>query len=215
MKSKLLALCCAVALCPLGVRAQSDEIVIDFEALQHAGDSAAFLTSYVEDGFELVTDADAQSQADALGVWGTASENFNGSTALFNNSSGGAFGRTVILTNAAGAGFALLSIDLGPAFVAPGSGAEVLFEGRRADGSTVTQQFAFSADLAPGTFAFASSFSNLVRVSWQQADAQFDTPHQFDNIRVAAIPEPATAALMLAALALLAGWRARMPARSR
>jgi hypothetical protein len=200
---------------PTSALAQLDEIVIDFEALQHAGDSAEFLSSYEEDGFRLVTDADAQSQADALGVWGTASENFNGSTALFNNSGGGAFGRTVILTNVASAVFDLLSIDLGPAFAAPGSGAEVLFEGRRADGSTVTQPFAFSADLAPGTFAFAPGFSNLVRVSWQQADAQFDTPHQFDNIRVAAIPEPGTATLMLAALALMAGWRIRAAARRR
>lgn len=215
MSTGLRALCCALALCPLGALAQREEIVIDFEALAHAGDGATFLSSHVEDGFRLVTDADAQTQADALGVWGTASEHFNGSTALFNNSSGGTFGRTVILTNAAGGAFDVLSIDLGPAFVDPGSGAEVLFEGRRADGSTVTQPFAFSAALVPGTFAFAPSFTNLVRVSWQQADAQFDTPHQFDNIRVAAIPEPGTAALLLAALALLAGWRQRVSARSR
>jgi hypothetical protein len=215
MKNRLLALCCAAALCPLGALAQLDEIVMDFEALQHAGDSAEFLSSYEEDGFRLVTDADAQSQADALGVWGTASEDFNGSTALFNTTTGGAFGRTVILTQAAGAAFDLLSIDLGPAFAGPGSGAEVLFEGRRADGSTVTQPFAFSADLAPGTFAFAPGFTNLVRVSWQQADSQFDTPHQFDNIRVAAIPEPGTAALMLGALVLLAGWHYRVRARAR
>lgn len=184
MKKHMIALGLA-----LSFAAHASAEVIDFESLAHEGFLAEAGSSYVEKGFQLVN-----ASPFPFSVWGTTSPFYSGSTAMMNDNDAG----VTTLTQVGGNLFSLQSIALATMY--PGlseDGAEVTFVGLRQGGETVSQTF-LVADGAPQTFSF-SGFTNLAAVSWTNA-ANY---HQFDNINVAAVPEPETYAMLLAGLGLL------------
>jgi hypothetical protein len=156
--------------------AETQIIVIDFEALASSGTSVTFVASYSEDGFTLV-DPDYAGN-DAFGAPQSATTWFyvGPSTALVNNMAPGSDGITM-LTKDDGGTFDVSSIDLGE--VDPESPAPVAvpFTGTRADGSTVTTTFTTDGAAGFETFTF-DGFTDLVSLSW----AQQSPFHQFDNI---------------------------------
>ena len=194
MKKTVFALAVAAL---LGASAQASATTLTFDALSAADDNFAVGTSYVEQGFQF---DDLTPAAYGFAAWGSLSPFSTGSTALINNNDGG----LTRLAQVGGAAFNLVSIDLAAMYPGlTGDGAvTVTFTGTRADHSTVTQSFAVN-DGAPATFAF-SGFSNLTAVTWSN-DAMY---HQFDNIHVAAVPEPESYAMFLAGLGMF-GFMAR------
>ena len=202
MRNQLSVLCTAALLtAPVCARAALTEVVIDFEGLasQVAGQDSVSIPDYSEDGFSFSSSVDPVLADTAFSVWGPANDNYSGSTALFSTYDL-AF---TILTRTDGTPFSLLSIDLSPAFVDPGSPGSVLFRARHSDSSVITQEFEFGPGNAPVTRGFGTGFSDLVEVRWEQAAPS----HQFDNLRVAAVPEPAMLTLLISGLLALGAAR--------
>jgi len=196
MKKTILAL--ALAACAQGFAVQASAAVIDFESLASTADNSNVGTTYIEKGFQF----DDVTVASNFGfaTWGSANPFFSGSTALINNNDSG----ITRLTQVGGTAFNLNSIDLTvlyPGLTGDGNVA-VTFTGTKLDHSTVTQTFTVN-DGAPQTFTFAG-FTNLASVTWSD-NAMY---HQFDNVNVAAVPEPETYAMLLAGLGLI-GFMAR------
>lgn len=163
--------------------------VIGFEPLAHADDGVAEAGHvYTESGYTLTNGGDF-----AFSTIGTQAADFLGSTALINDNDEG----LTTLERADGGLFSLLSIDLAELFADPDLPVQVMFTGVLADGSTVQQGFALDGLFGAQTFAFDAGFSQLSSVSWTNS-AYY---HQFDDVVVAAVPEPGSAAL--AGLALL------------
>ena len=171
-------------------------VVLDFESLEHVDALTEFHGQiYNEDGFELST-----FDFPGFATFGTQEARFSGSTALFNDVIGG----VTLLRHAAGLSFSLSSIDLtelnDPLM------SSVTFVGFSALGPTVFQTFVLDGNaFQPETFAFGPEFSNLSLVSWTQS-APF---HQFDNIVVEAVPEPASLALVALGVLALGLYRRR------
>lgn len=191
MKKTLLALAVAALTQGYALSASAAAAtVIDFESLSHADDgvaSAGYV--YVEDGFRLTNLSDFE-----FSTYGSDNLFYSGSTALINDNDGG----FTLLTKVGRGAFSLYSIDL--ATIAPyytEDGADITFLGVRLDNTTVTQTFHI-ADGATQTFSF-TDFTNLATVSWTNT-AMY---HQFDNINVAAVPEPENYAMLLAGLGLM------------
>lgn len=187
MKKTLLAL--AVACAAQAFAAQASATTLTFDSLAQAGEDVVDIgSSYTESGFVL------SASAAVFSVWGTDSIFYTGSTALMNNSDSGYTTLFQVANNA----FTLQSMDLAVMF--PGvteDGTDITFGGMKTDGTLVTQTFHVT-DGAPQTFTF-SGFTNLAYVGWTN-DAMY---HQFDNINVAAVPEPETYAMFLAGLGLM------------
>ena len=170
-------------------------VVLDFESLEHVDAlTESHGLEHSEDGFELST-------FDFLGfaTFGTEEPRFSGSTALFNDAIGG----VTLLRHGAGLAFSLSSIDLtelnGPSMTA------VTFVGFGL-GPAVLQTFVLDGNaFQPETFVFGPEFSNLSLVTWTQS-APF---HQFDNIVVEAVPEPASLALVALGVLALGLYRRR------
>jgi len=196
----------ALALSVLSMTASA--AVIDFESLAHDAADAVFLGDYVEDGFRLASNIDPGFADQAFGVWGGASPDFNGSTAMFNAYPG----FVTTLRSVAGETFTPVSIDVGP--ITADIAGSITFVGITATGIEVTQSFAFGPDLAPpARLLFAPAFGSLVSLRWEQETVQ---AHQFDNIDVlqAPVPEPRTGALIAAGLVVGALWTARRRPRA-
>lgn len=196
----------ALALSALSMTAPA--AVIDFESLAHDGEDPVLLGEYVEDGFRIVSNIDPVFADQAFGAWGTASPDFNGSTAMFNAYPG----FVTTLTSVAGATFSALSIDVGP--ITADIAGSITFLGTTANGGEVTQSFTFGPDLAPPAhLVFDAAFTSLVSLRWEQESVQ---AHQFDNIDVqqTPVPEPRTAALVAAGLLLSVVWTARRRSRA-
>lgn len=165
--------------------------VLDFETLARADDSVTDVGySYSESGFTL---SNLMTDGFAFASYGSLSAFYSGSTSLINDNDGG----LTQLTQNGGGAFRLTSIDLAELY---GFGStSVTFIGTRTDGSTVSQTFTLDGVAGAQTFTFGSSFTNLTSVQWSN-DADY---HQFDNIAVAAVPEPETMAMFLSGLGLL------------
>ena len=141
-------------------------------------------------------------------MWGSASPDFNGSTALFNAYPG----FVTTLTSVAGETFTPVSIDVGP--LTADIAGSITFLGITANGVEVTQSFTFGPDLAPTSrLVFDPAFASLASLRWEQESVQ---AHQFDNIDIlqTPVPEPRTAALVAAGLLLGGVWTARRRSRA-
>ena len=173
-------------------------VILDFEALAHADADASTVGILEEDGFRLTSNIDPVFADQAFGVWGSASENFNGSTAVFNAYPG----FVTTLRTISGDPFTANRIDVGP--LAPDLEGQITFVGRRVDDSEVTATFSFGPSLSPpSSIMFGSGFSTLASLSWEQDGV---LAHQFDNIDVVAaapVPEPRTYLLVAVGLGLL------------
>ena len=180
----------AALLLSAGFAGQASAVVIDFESLGQTGDSAVSVGSvYVEDGFAL-----SNFGINEFSVWGASSPFSTGSTALMNDNDNG----ETTLVGIGNQAFNLYSIDLATMY--PGyteDGVDVTINGVKTNGSLVTQTFHVTDGL-PQTFSF-SGFTNLAYVGWTNG-AMY---HQFDNINVAAVPEPEGYAMFLAGLGML------------
>ena len=191
-------------------------VVIDFEALAHAGTGQQALPGtgkfYSEKGFNFVSSAPTFNMA----TWGSASDNYLGSTALWNGDGTGITGITT-LTRASGGAFDLDSIDIGELFIANGGAPSVTFNAVFAGGGTISASFSTDGFRSTGnldsfqTFDFIG-FNDIVSVSWLQV-APFI---QFDNVTIdsaAAISEPGTLIPFAAGLIGLLGLARRQSVR--
>ena len=189
MKKTLLA--AALAAASLGFAAQASATVLDFESLAHAGEWTADAGyAYVEDGFLLST-----LSSFSFATWGTQSAFYIGSTALMNDNVAGLTQQTQV----GGGLISLSSITLATMY--PGiteDSVSVTFVGTQGNGSTVSQTFSV-ADGAAQVFSFDSSFTNLASVSWTN-EAMYA---QFDDINVAAVPEPESYAMLLLGMGVI------------
>jgi len=186
MKTKIMRLA-VVGL--LAAPMAANAVVIDFQSLEQNNNLVNDVgNTYTEDGF-ILTKGDGEPFPFA--VFGTQDARYSGSTALFNNTSGG----VTRLARVTGGAFDLFSIDLaelnGP------NVASVTFTTNNGDSQTFTLDgVAFAAQ----TFSFNPLFQGITSVSWVQASPF----HQFDNIciddrscaQVPPVPEPGTLALL-------------------
>lgn len=177
-------------------------IVVDFETLATPGSgNTSTGTTYAEDGFLLTA---IGGDPPHFQFFETESPFFPGSTALF-------FGQPSMLARletSSGQPFNIASIDLAPGF--NGGGAVIAFTGFLNGGGTVSQAFTSpTGSFELTTFSF-SGFDDLLRLEWSEG---FDLGHQFDNIVVAAVPEPTVLAVLatgLLGLALGRRWRGQL-----
>jgi hypothetical protein len=196
--SALVLILCVALLSAARVRAAAP-VVIDFESLRVVdADVHNRGFTYTEDGYTLNNLATTSFQ---FATFGTLEPRFPGSTALFNNTGNG----VTELVRTGGGAFDLASIELAelnepvPALVA--------FTGELFGGGSVNQTFRLDGNgPANGlqTFNF-TGFNNVVRVTWTQVDPF----HQFDNIMIGRVPEPASLALVLMGAAIVGFFRGR------
>jgi hypothetical protein len=199
-----LAACTCVAVAMLSDREAHAGTIIDFESLANAGSGFYPVgSSYGEDGYMLEVIAGFSQEFVTFGV---GEVRYGGSAALYNNNASAAGQNVTRLTRDGGGLFDLQSISL--AKDARFGDAPVTFTGTFADMTTVQQSFVVTSGTL-SAFALSKSFSNLVKVEWDQV-----TPyHQFDNIVVTApsvttVPDSGgTLALMTLALAAIAKGR--------
>ena len=158
----------------------ANAIVIDFQSLEHNDSlNVDHGFQYIEDGFQI----DELSANQGLHTFGTSESRYTGSTALFNDTVGG----ITELTDLGGSVFDLISIDL--AELNRSSVADITFMTNGGHSQTFTLDgVAFSAE----TFLFDSGFLGVSSVTWTQ-DSPF---HQFDNIVINEVPEPASIVLL-------------------
>jgi hypothetical protein len=157
---------------------------IDFESI--AGpDFLSVGPSYTEAGFTLTAGA---GNPTSFARWGTTQPDYPGSTALFHQSDTGT--STITLTQVGGGAFNLSSIQVSELFnLGTPQTVPVNFTGTKAVGGPVSANFTLNGTFGFETLTFSSDFTELTSVSWVQ-ESEF---HQFDNIVVAPVPEPATA----------------------
>jgi hypothetical protein len=170
-----------VALFAVAVTApRSAAQTIDFESI--ASPNYQTLSSYTEDGFTLTPGAGATG---LFGSYGSTQNqtNYTGSTALFHQDDGA----TITLTQVGGGAFNLSSIDVSELFNSGTQTVPLNFTGNKAGGGTVSAHFDLDGTFGNQTLTF-NDFTNLSSVTWTQ-ESEF---HQFDNIVVAPVPEPAT-----------------------
>jgi hypothetical protein len=199
------AVAAVLCVCVLGSAfsgtARAAEVVIDFQGLTHAGADPSYVRTWEEQGFSLTNSIDPVLQDTAFAAWGTGSPDFPGSTALF-----AVFPSLITLERSDGEAFAARGISMAPLSASFPTPATVIFVGELAHGGFVMQGVTFSSSISLQPFSFDPTFTDLVALRWRQSDI---APHQFDDIRVAPIPEPATVLSLVCGLLALAALHSR------
>ena len=205
LRNSLVIAVLALTLSVIGL-GRAGAVVIDFEALEHAGSGQQALPGtgkfYTEKGFNF----DSSAPLFNFATWGTNSSNYFGSTALWNGDGTGTTGITT-LTRAGGGAFDLDSIDIAELNATLGGSASVTFEAVLSGGGTIstsftTDGFRTTGDLTSFQTLNFSGFDDIVSVSWLQV-----TPFiQFDNVVIdgaTEVSEPGALATFMAGLTLL------------
>jgi hypothetical protein len=174
---KILIVLAAVML--FGVSAaNADIVVLNFESLSTPGTGYTHIgPSYTEDGFKLEA-----VPVGGLYYFNLDDKNFAGSTALFHMAPYGAC--NAMLTHTGGLTFDLLSIDLSE-MLSDQPGYELKLLGTKSDGSTVISSFSLDGVFGFETFT-PQGFTDLTALMLDRVG------HQYDNITLDVIPEPAT-----------------------
>ncbi|QEH31735.1 hypothetical protein OJF2_02000 [Aquisphaera giovannonii] len=211
-----------LGMCGAGLRAGT--VTLDFEDVPLSSQGFGSLAVYDSQGYTLVSTSGFSARGPGTDSANYTPETAPGSGAVSTSLAAFAPG-TITLIRDDGGAFNLASIDLAREFRfnTPDVGQAypvVTFTGTRADGTIVTQAFtADQAEFAFATFAFSSDFTDLLSVSWDQPPFTSGTPtapapglHQFDNITLSTVPEPASLAMLassLSAVGLAAARRRR------
>lgn len=182
-----------VALSLLSAVAASQASIIDFENLPNSDPNYTLHGDTVTSGgFQFASNLYVGAP-EAIASWGNPGYGlYTGSVAIFAN-----YGPDYLTMSKVGGGaFDVFSIDMTDVGLFD-VGIEVVFTGRRADNSTVTETI-ITTDRLMTTYTL-SSMTNIVSMDINDANWVV----QFDNIATA-VPEPATlAVLSLGAAALL------------
>lgn len=210
----LVVLCWTVATHGIGAQAGHAAIVtLDFEDLRTVNTEADNIVGpvYIHDGVRLraLPGPPPADPVTRLAYAGTLSSTFAGSTMLFQQIGGA----EIVLDLINGGRFNVRSMDLAetPNFDITGKPIgfgtfDVTFTGERANGTEITETVTVDRFPTIDTFTLPG-FADLTSVHWFQGPGGF-TPgfgtHQFDNVSLLIIPEPATLWLVaLGALLLL------------
>lgn len=177
-------------------QATNASVVLDFEDLRSETGGLGVLNNpiyYQSQGFRLEIRQVVGTGSPRFLFAGTLSDNFAGSTALYENAYNG-----VILKRDDQAAFTFNSIDISEWIPTNPLGGTISFTGEKSDGTYVSQDVTFDGTFGFETFQF-TGFDDVVEVSWTQIEPSY----QFDNIVLnasssSAVPEPATIATWLA-----------------
>jgi hypothetical protein len=183
----------------VSVAAASQAVVITFDALGSAGTTSNNVASpYTELGYTFTSNS--SGTGNEFAVWQSGSVDYTGSPALFNNFDSG----ITTLTAVGGSAFNVVSIDLANVYRTAGTNQIVSFTGTRADTTTVTNNFTLTDSANMHTFTF-TGMTNMVSMAWTQLSPY----HQFDNVTLSPVPEPASILLVAAGLAAVSRRRRR------
>jgi len=174
---------------------QAANVSITFDGIPPPSDPgdeglAGVSAPYVESGFSMTTNNPGSGGPDEFEFTSIHSDSsfYAGSISLAIRDTG----EVPILSQVGGGAFDLIAIDLDNIFGASGT---VNFTGTLSGGGTVLKSFVVDGTpTSMETFSFIGlGFTNLTSVTWSES-AGF---HHWDNIVVAAIPEPATVGVIM------------------
>lgn len=167
---------------------------------------------YVESGFQIQAVGDPCGTPASLATYTPVDPTgYLGSPALFST-----FQASVLFTRVGGGAFSFTSIGLAPFLLGPLSTSPiaVTFTGTQVVGGPVTQSLTLPAGLTALQTVALIGFTNVTSVQLAVTSPAFEPYVQFDNVAVAAVPEPATVTLVAFGLAGVAAAARRRRVRS-